>query len=124
MLEKDIEARFARKIRALGGKAYKFESPGNLGVPDRLVCMPGGLAVFAELKAPGKKPRPNQLHRHRELRDLGFPVFGCVDSPEAVDDFIAWLYIFRHVNAAIISAGWQAVPEMHQAYRGMLDDAV
>ena len=120
MLEKDIEARLVRKVRELGGKAYKFESPGTLGVPDRLVCMPEGTAVFVELKAPGKTPRPNQLHRHRELRALGFPVFGCVDSPEAVDAFIGWLDLFCQINSAILSDS----PELYQEYQEMLDDAV
>ena len=31
--------------------------------------------AFAELKAPGKKPRPLQLARHRLLRELGFKVY-------------------------------------------------
>ena len=35
MLERDIERRLRLGIKALGGKAYKFSSPGNNGVPDR-----------------------------------------------------------------------------------------
>lgn len=66
-------------------------SPGNDGVPDRLVCLPGGRVAFVELKTPGKKPTALQRLRHRELRKMGFVVFGCVDSKMDVDRLIeAW----------------------------------
>lgn len=86
--EADIEAYLREKVRAvLHGKAYKWVSPGNNGVPDRMVCLPGGRVVFAELKAPGKQPRPDQAAKHRELRALGFRV-EVLDSKAAVDAFI------------------------------------
>ena len=37
-------------MKKLGGVAYKFVSPGNAGVPDRLIVMPGGRVYFVELK--------------------------------------------------------------------------
>ena len=49
------------------------------------VCLPGGRVVFVELKAPGKTPTPLQRARHKELRKLGFVVFGRVDSKLNVD---------------------------------------
>ena len=86
--EADIEAYLREKVRAvLHGKAYKWVSPGNNGVPDRMVCLPGGRVVFAELQAPGKQPRPDQAAKHRELRALGFRV-EVLDSKAAVDAFI------------------------------------
>lgn len=42
MREKEIEEKFREAVKRAGGKAYKFVSPGNDGVPDRLVVMPGG----------------------------------------------------------------------------------
>lgn len=87
MLEKQIEAYLRDRIRQIGGKAYKFISPGNDGVPDRLVCLPGGRAVFVELKAPGKEPRPLQIHQIGKLRQLGFWV-EVLDCKEQVDQFI------------------------------------
>lgn len=39
MREKEIESYLRDRIRRIGGKAYKFVSPGNNGVPDRLVCL-------------------------------------------------------------------------------------
>ena len=86
--EEEVEAYLRDKVSAvLHGKAYKWVSPGNNGVPDRMVCLPGGRVVFAELKAPGKQPRPEQAAKHRELRALGFLV-EVLDSKVAVDAFI------------------------------------
>ena len=75
MREQRIERQLVRQVSKLGGLALKFVSPGMAGVPDRLLLFPGGKAVFVETKAPGKKPRPLQLHRHEQLRALGFRVY-------------------------------------------------
>ena len=73
--EKQIEQSLVKAVKNMGGIAPKFVSPGFDGMPDRLVLLPGGVMAFAELKAPGKKPRPLQLARHRLLRELGFKVY-------------------------------------------------
>lgn len=86
MQEKSVEQYLIRRVNELGGRAYKFVSPGNSGVPDRLVCLPGGRACFVELKAPGKKPRPLQVAAQEQLRKLGFTV-KTIDSKEQVDEF-------------------------------------
>jgi hypothetical protein len=83
MKEKEIEAKLRREVNAMGGLALKFISPGLSGVPDRIVLLPGGKMVFVELKAPGKKMRPLQLKRKRQLEDLGFSVY-CIDRPEQI----------------------------------------
>lgn len=75
MREKSIEHKLVSAVRAKGGIAPKFVSPGFDGMPDRLVLLPDGKCGFVEVKAPGKKPRPLQLSRHRLLRELGFLVF-------------------------------------------------
>ena len=75
MREQRIERQLVQQVSKLGGLALKFVSPGMAGVPDRLLLFPGGKAVFVETKAPGKKPRPLQVHRHEQLRALGFRVF-------------------------------------------------
>lgn len=79
MDEKTIERKLVQAVKAAGGIAPKFTSPGFAGMPDRLVLLPGGVMAFAELKTPGKKPRPLQLARHRLLRSLGFKVY-VIDS--------------------------------------------
>ena len=39
--------------------------------------------AFAEIKAPGKKLRPLQERRKRQLESLGFSVF-CIDNLETI----------------------------------------
>lgn len=75
MREKTIEQKFRAAVKAVGGLALKFTSPGFDGVPDRLALLPGGKMAFVEVKAPREKPRPLQLARHRLLRRLGFRVY-------------------------------------------------
>jgi len=74
MREKQVEQKLVKAVKAAGGLCPKFVSPGTAGMPDRLVLLPGGRILFVEVKAPGKKPRPLQIHRHEQLRALGFRV--------------------------------------------------
>lgn len=37
MLERDFEKKMTDLVKRLGGLCLKFESPGNTGVPDRLI---------------------------------------------------------------------------------------
>ena len=46
----------------------------------------GGIA-FVEVKAPGEKPRPLQLSRHRLLRRLGFSVY-VLDGAEQIETIL------------------------------------
>ena len=86
--EKDIEEYLRDQVKTIGGKAYKFVSPGNNGVPDRLIALPGGLVVFVETKAPGKKSTVLQSKKQGELAKLGFTVFKDIDSKSDVDTII------------------------------------
>ena len=92
MREKAIEQRLVKEVRKKGGKCPKFVSPGLSGMPDRIVLMQGGRMAFVEVKAPGKKPRPQQKVRHAELRRLGFPVF-LLDCPEQVPEILRELEV-------------------------------
>jgi len=87
MRETTIERYLCRRVKELGGKAYKLQCPGNDGMPDRLVCLPGGRVYFVETKTPGETPRPLQQARFAELRELGFPVY-ILDDKRAVEIFI------------------------------------
>ncbi len=51
MREKKIERVLVDEVKRLGGRAYKWVSPGNDGVPDRIVVFPGRPPVFVELKS-------------------------------------------------------------------------
>ena len=83
MREKNIESKLAAEVRRRGGLAPKFVSPGLDGVPDRIVLLPGAKLAFVELKADGKKLRPLQVRRKRQLEALGFSVY-CVSSTEQI----------------------------------------
>jgi len=68
MLERDVERRLVQAVRASGGLALKFVSPGMAEVPDRIILFPRGRAAFCEVKAPGRKPRPLQRRRMEQLQ--------------------------------------------------------
>ena len=72
-------------IKTAGGLPLKLVSPGVAGIPDRLILLPGGCVVFIEVKAPGKKLRPLQAKRHKQIAALGFRIF-TIDSPEAIQE--------------------------------------
>ena len=49
MKESYIESYLVRKVKEHGGLCYKFVSPGNPGVPDRLIITPTGKTIFVSL---------------------------------------------------------------------------
>lgn len=75
MMESAIERHLALSVKKMGGMAVKFVSPGLDGVPDRIILLPERKIAFVELKAKGKKLRPLQEKRMRQLMALGFPVY-------------------------------------------------
>ena len=85
--EKQIEHALTLMVKARGGIAPKFVSPSFAGMPDRLVLLPGGVFAFAELKAPGMKPRALQVARHEMLRRLGFRVY-VIDGIEQIEEVL------------------------------------
>ncbi len=87
MLEKEIEQALVRAVKNIGGWCLKLSCPGMDGVPDRLVLLPKGRCAFVELKAPGKKPRPLQIKRMRQLMALGFTCY-VVDGKEQIGGVI------------------------------------
>ena len=86
--EKSIEQKLTLTVKKCGGICPKFVSPGFDGMPDRLVLLPFGKIAFVEVKAPGEKPRPLQLSRHRLLRRLGFKVY-VLDALEDIEKIIS-----------------------------------
>ena len=77
MKESTFEAKFGKMVKKLGGLSYKWVSPGNAGVPDRIVFFPPGTWIrktlvegiwFVELKSTKGKLTPRQVHQHDLLR--------------------------------------------------------
>ena len=87
MRENTIEAALVDEVKRRGGMCPKFTSPGMDGMPDRLVLLPHGRFCFEEVKAPGEKPRPLQVHKHKQLRRLGFKVY-VLDGPEQIEGIL------------------------------------
>lgn len=83
MNEKQIEQTLVRAVKRRGGVCPKWVSPGLDGVPDRIILLPDGKLGFAELKAPGEKPRPLQSVRLRQLNALGYKVY-VIDSTDVI----------------------------------------
>ncbi len=73
-MERDVERYLIQKVRKLGGEAYKFVSPGQDGVPDRIIILPGGRIWFVELKTETGTLSKVQRWQHKKLRKLGADV--------------------------------------------------
>ena len=55
MRESEIEKKVSNYAKTQGWLSYKFVSPSNRGVPDR-IYLKAGKCIFIEFKAPKKKP--------------------------------------------------------------------
>ena len=82
MRERDVEKKLIDEVKKRGGLCEKWTS-GTVGWPDRIIILPDGKIAFAEQKAPGERPRPIQLHRHKQLRRLGMAVY-VIDHPDKI----------------------------------------
>ena len=71
MLEKEIERVLVEQVKRLGGRAYKWISPGNDGVPDRIVVLPDTRPIFVELKTNTGKLSALQKIQIERLRKMG-----------------------------------------------------
>lgn len=85
--EKDIEKKVCDLAKKAGWLTYKFVSPSQRGVPDRIFIRQGTI-IFIEFKAPGKKPTQLQHHTIMKLRLSGMTVHVC-DSVESACDALS-----------------------------------
>ena len=74
MLEKEIERRLGEMLVRRGCIYDKFESPGNPGVPDRIVTLPGGRIIFVELKTQFGRLSKLQVWQRDRRRAIGADV--------------------------------------------------
>jgi hypothetical protein len=84
--EKSVEQHLIDRVEALGGIAPKWVSPGNNGVPDRIVIFPDML-TFVETKAPDGRLSGPQKTQHKRLKKLGWEVV-VIWTKEQVDTFV------------------------------------
>ncbi|WP_102412466.1 VRR-NUC domain-containing protein [Beduinella massiliensis] len=74
MRESQIEARMGQLVKKRGGLYYKFVSPGNPGVPDRIIITPDGRVVWVELKTEVGRLSNLQKWQIEEMRRRGMDV--------------------------------------------------
>lgn len=89
MLEKKIEKYLVDQCKAHNLLCRKVGWIGINGCPDRIIMTPA-ITVWAEVKAPDKKPRASQLREHERMRAAGQSVV-VVDSYEAIDLTIEYI---------------------------------
>lgn len=83
--ERDIESKLRRVIEKYGGLFFKFVSPGNDGVPDRIAVLPDGQTWFIELKALSGRLSPIQEWQIDRLKAKGAKVAVIKGEQEAID---------------------------------------
>ena len=85
--ENQVETYLHKRVVEAGGKTYKWVSPNCVGVPDRIVIMPGGKVFFVEVKALDGRLSHVQIRRLKELEALGANVRALFGTEE-VDKFV------------------------------------
>lgn len=89
-LERDLERRLGERLRAMGCIYYKFNSPGQRGVPDRIVICPDGTLVFLELKQPSGRLGTLQSVQLARLSRYGQHTATVWDDEQA-RAFVGWV---------------------------------
>ena len=94
--EKDIEKILVDGVKGTGGRAYKWVSPGNNGVPDRIVFLPGGRIIFVELKTDTGTLSSLQRVQIKRLRELG----QTVEVVKGISGVIQFFEDYGYLDAA------------------------
>ena len=86
-MEKQVETYLVKRVKALGGMAYKFTSPAHRGVSDRIVCLPDGQTWFVELKTEGGRLSALQKVFAEDMAKMK-QKYVCLWNKEQIDEFI------------------------------------
>lgn len=103
----------------------KWVSPGNSGVPDRIVIFDKGV-YFIELKRPGESPRALQVETIRRLQRQDMIVF-VIDEKLKIDKFIKMIDLIDYDTLRDTYTehyGYDDVGEMYEMFerRGYLNE--
>ena len=85
--EKDVEGYLVQALERIGIRCLKFDPSNRIGMPDRIVLLPGGKVIWVELKTDNGKVKTIQELRHRELEGIGHRV-EVIWNKEDVDRLI------------------------------------
>ena len=97
MLEKEVEKVLVQEVKKLGGAALKWVSPGNAGVPDRIVIFPGQAPVFVEVKSDTGNLSALQEAQIRRLLSLG----QRVEVVRGVEGLMIFFAEYGHADTAV-----------------------
>jgi hypothetical protein len=87
MKEKIVENHFVWAVERIGGKTWKFTSPGRKGVADRIACLPDGATWFVELKTKGGRLSELQKMFMSDMALLK-QNYACLWAIEQIDEWI------------------------------------
>jgi hypothetical protein len=87
MKEKIVENHFVWAVERIGGKTWKFTSPGRKGVTDRIACLPDGSTWFVELKTKGGRLSALQKMFMSDMALLN-QNYMCLWTTEQVDEWV------------------------------------
>ena len=90
MKESEVEKYFVWTVERMGGKTWKFTSPGRKGVADRIACLPDGTTWFVELKTKGGRLSVLQKMFADDMALLN-QKYACLWTKEQIDLFITTL---------------------------------
>lgn len=85
--ESTIEKKVCAYATSKGWLNFKFQSPTNRGVPDR-IFMKNNITFFIEFKTLGKKPSAIQEVIHKKIREQGRVCVYTVDNVDKGKDII------------------------------------
>lgn len=102
--ESEIEGWLKSGIEKKGGLFIKFTSPGNDGVPDRIVMLPGGRIVFLELKTRYGKLSAVQKYQIGRLLKLNAEV-AVIFGADAAEDFLQDCFSYGVFDSAYYGQG-------------------
>lgn len=69
MLESKVQSKYIKDLESRGYYVIKLSVTNKPGIPDIIALPPGCNAEFYEVKQKGKKPRPLQDFRMKEIRN-------------------------------------------------------
>lgn len=123
--ESEIEKYLVDKVKDIGGLCMKWVSPGNSGVPDRIVIFDKGV-YFIELKRPGESPRALQVETIRRLQRQDMIAF-VIDEKLKIDKFIKMIDLIDYDTLRDTYTehyGYDDVGEMYEMFerRGYLNE--
>tara|TARA_R110000796_G_scaffold102896_2_gene211950 strand:- start:1658 stop:1906 length:249 start_codon:yes stop_codon:yes gene_type:complete len=75
MTEQKIQAKLIKQLESDGYYVVKLSVTNKPGIPDLIAIPKDSDAEFYEVKRPGKKPRPLQEYRIKELKKHGLKVY-------------------------------------------------